>query len=406
MSGDPGMRTVAEHRAVALALVAPLPATETPLTEALGGWLAEDVRSETDLPRWDNSAMDGYAVRAADTASAPVRLPVVADLPAGSPDTPLVRPGTAARIMTGAPLPPGADAVVPVESTDGGTSTVLLTAPAAPGAHVRRAGEDLRAGDLVVGAPTRLGARQLAAIASVGRATVPVRRRPVVAVMSTGSELVPPGTALGRGQIHDSNSLLLASLVTAAGGVARRLGGVPDEASALARVLAELDGTVDLVVTSGGVSMGAYDVVKEVLGGSASMEFVRVAMQPGKPQGLGTLASGTPILCLPGNPVSAFVSFEVFVRPVLERLAGNPAVGPDLVRATADDAWSTPAGRAQYMPVVLSGPMSDLRVRRAVAGGSGSHLVAGLARADALAVVPADVERVRAGDPLDVMRTP
>ncbi len=373
------MRTVAEHLAQALALVSPLPSAQLPLAEALGCTLTQDVVSGTDLPRWDNSAMDGYAIRASDTmgaSSEPVRLEVIADLPAGSAGAPVVGPGTAARIMTGAPLPPGTDAVVPVEATDGGTSTVLVSAAAVAGAHIRRAGEDLHAGDLVVAAHTRLGARQLAAIASVGAATVMVRRRPVVAVISTGSELVPAGTPLDRGQIPDSNSLLLASLLSSAGCLVRRIGGVADDPAELSRVLDELDGAVDLVVTSGGVSMGAYEVVRDVLAGLPSMAFVQVAMQPGKPQGLGTLAGGTPILCLPGNPVSAFVSFEVFVRPVLDRLDGRPGPASAPFRATADDEWRTPLGRTQYMPVVLTGREPDVHVRRAVPGGSGSHLVA------------------------------
>lgn len=403
------MRTVAEHLAQALALVTPLPSVEMPLDEALGCRLSHDVVSGSDLPRWDNSAMDGYAVRAADTVGAssdPVRLDVIADLPAGSAETPLVGPGTAARIMTGAPLPPGADAVVPVEATDGGTRTVLISAVAVAGAYVRLSGDDLHAGDLVVAEHTRLGARQLAAIASIGTATVMVHRRPVVAVISTGSELVPAGRPLRRGQIPDSNSLLLASALLSAGCVVRQMGDVADDPAQLSRVLDEADGSVDLVVTSGGVSMGAYEVVRQVLGDLPSMAFVQVAMQPGKPQGLGTLTGGTPILCLPGNPVSAFVSFEVFVRPVLNRLDGQPASELAPVRATVDDEWRTQPGRTQYMPVVVTGREPDLRVRRAVPGGSGSHLVAGLARADGLAVVPADVERVRAGDQLDILRTP
>jgi len=403
------MRTVAEHLATALALVAPVPSVTVPLAEALGGWLTRDVVSGDDLPRWDNSAMDGYAVHAADTVNArlrPVRLSVIADLPAGSAEVPVVGPGTAARIMTGAPVPPGADAIVPVEATDGGTSSVLIAAAAATGAHIRHVGEDLHAGDLVVPAHTRLGARQLAAIASVGVPTVEVRRRPVVAVLSTGSELVPAGAVLGRGQIPDSNSLLLASAVSAAGCLVRRVGGVADDTAALVRLLEALDGVVDLVVTSGGVSMGAYEVVREALAALPTMAFVEVAMQPGKPQGLGTLSGGTPILCLPGNPVSAFVSFEVFVRPVIDRLAGRPDGQASVIRATVDDEWRSPPGRTQYMPVVLTGGEQDLRARRAVPGGSASHLVAGLARADGLAIVPTDVERVRAGDLLDILRTP
>lgn len=407
------VRTVTEHRAAVLALVEPLPAAHVGIADAAGLVLAEDVRSPEALPRWDNSAMDGYAVRAADVADAsdvvPVRLRVLADLPAGSAAEPDVTPGAAARIMTGAPLPPGADAVVPVEATDAGTDVVSVRAPAALGAHVRRSGEDVAAGDLVLRAGTLLGPTQVAAAASVGCAEVAVHRRPRVAVLSTGSELVAPGARLARGQVPDSNSFLLAAAARAAGCDVVRVGAVPDDAAALRAALDEQDGAVDLVVTSGGVSMGAYDVVKEVLGREAGVDFVRVAMQPGKPQGLGRLRRGTPVLALPGNPVSASVSFEVFVRPALLRLRGLPPDVPEGV-AVVLEGWHSPPGREQYMPVTFA-PRDDTSaadgvpgVRPAVRGGSGSHLVAGLARAEALAVVAADVDRVEPGDRVRLLR--
>ena len=411
---DQSLRTVAEHLAAALSLVSPLPAVRIPLEEADGHVLAEDVRAPSLLPRWDNSAMDGYAVRAQDVAGAtdgdPVSLEVLADLAAGSDEEPTVRRGTAARIMTGAPVPPGADAVVPVEVTDGGTVTVLVRRPAAEGAHIRRAGEDVQAGDVVLATGTLLGPAQVAAAASVGCSGLSVHRRPRVAVLSTGSELVPPGAALRRGQIPDSNSYLLAASVRAAGCDVVRVGAVPDERDALRSVLDEQLGAVDAVVTSGGVSMGAYDVVKEVLAREAGMAFVQVAMQPGKPQGLGRLG-GTPVFALPGNPVSALVSFEVFVRPALLRLRGLADVERPRVMVVVDDGWRTPPGRAQYMPVALvdDGPAGVPtgervpHVRRAVSGGSGSHLVAGLARAEGLAMVPAEVDEVRPGDRVRVM---
>jgi molybdopterin molybdotransferase len=406
------VRTVTEHREAALALVRPLPFERVPLEQADGRVLAHDVVADDVLPRWDNSAMDGYAVRAADVASAapgrPVVLRVLADLAAGSDAEPHVGPGTAARIMTGAPVPPGADSIVPVEATDGGTGSVRVDVASRPGAHIRRAGEDVVAGDVVLRAGTVLGAAQVAAAASVGLGAVTVHREPRVVVLSTGSELVPPGQPLRRGQIPDSNSFLLAAAVRAAGGHAVRVGAVPDEPAALRRVLDRWDDPAapdrpDLVLTSGGVSMGAFDVVKELLAGHAGMQFVQVAMQPGKPQGLGRLPGGTPVVAVPGNPVSAFVSFHVLVRPMLQRLRGVPDVVPAREVAVVEDGWRTPPGREQYMPVTLTRSGDRLTARRAVAGGSGSHLVAGLARADGLAVVDADVEQVRPGDRLPVM---
>ncbi|WP_444663573.1 molybdopterin molybdotransferase MoeA [Cellulomonas sp. CW35] len=435
------MRGLDEHRAAALALAAPLPPVLVPLLEAVGQVLAQDVTTDGPLPRWDNSAMDGYAVRAADVAAAtpdgPVVLRVVGDVAAGSDDAPVVAPGTAVRIMTGAPVPPGADAVVPVELTSprtGGQDAgdhawatsggdVEVRAAVTSGQHVRGTGEDAAAGEVVLRAGDLVGPAHVAAAASVGRATLVVHRRPRIAVVSTGDELVAPGTALRRGQIPDSNSWLLAAAVQAAGADALRLGPVRDDPGALRRLLHELDGgdhgTVDGIVTSGGVSAGAFDVVKAALADEPGVELVPVAVQPGKPQGLGRLPSGTPVWTLPGNPVSAFASFEMFVRPAVRRMLGAHPERPR-VAAVADEGWRTPPGRAQLMPVrrvpaagsgSASGsepstePGPAVRVRRATARGSGSHLVARLAVAEGLAVIPADVDEVRAGDTLEVFWT-
>ena len=400
------MRTLTEHRAATLALGLPLPVVEVGLELADGLVLAEDVRSDELLPRWDNSAMDGYAVRAADVAEVPVTLTVVAELPAGSADEPVVGVGTAARIMTGAPVPAGADAIVPVEDTDGGTVTVTVRSGAIAGAHIRRAGGDAVPGDLVVVGGTALGPAHIAAVASVGHPTVRVHRRPRVAVLSTGDELVTPGTPLRRGQLPDSNSWLQASAVREAGAEALRLGPVSDDPHALHALLLALDdgsahGPFDAIITSGGVSVGAYDVVKAALADEPGVAFVRVAVQPGKPQGLGRLPNGTPIFTLPGNPVSAFASFEMFVRPALRRMAGHADVERPMADAIADDAWTTPPDRAQLMPVRWVSPD---RVRRASAGGSGSHLVARLALAEGLAVIPAEIDSVAVGDRIRVLR--
>jgi molybdopterin molybdotransferase len=309
--------------------------------------------------------------------------------------------------MTGAPVPPGADAVVPVEVTDAGTVAVEIRQAAPVGAHVRRAGEDAVAGDLVVAAGTLLGPAHVSALASVSAATVRVHRRPRVAVVSTGDELVPPGTPLGRGQIPDSNSWLLAAAVREAGGDPVRLGPVGDDPAALRELLDELDGSVDAVVTSGGVSVGAFDVVKAALRDEPGVEFVPVAVQPGKPQGLGRLPGGTPVFALPGNPVSSFASFEMFVRPALLRMRGLADVQRPTVVSPSGDGWRTPPGRAQLMPVrwvPATGAGPGTVVVPATAGGSGSHLVARLALAEGLAVIPADVDEVAAGDLLTILK--
>lgn len=416
------MRTTEEHLAAALALVGPLPEVEVALDDALGCVLTRSLVAPDPLPRWDSSSMDGYAVRAADTVGAsaetPRALTVVADLAAGAEDDPVVAPGTAARIMTGAPLPREADAVVPVESTDAGVDVVRVHATATAGDFIRRTGEDTRAGDVVLAAGTQLNAQQIGAAAAIGAGRVHVRPRPRVAVVSTGSELVATGAPLRRGQVPDSNAHLLSAAVREAGGVPTRHAAVADDPTTFREVVAGLRGQVDLVVTSGGVSMGAFDVVKEVLRDEPGMEFVTVAMQPGKPQGLGTLDDGTPVFCLPGNPVSAFVSFEVFVRPAILKMRGFASVRRPRLTAVVVDGWRSPAGRAQYMPVVL-GRADDARaddgwfapawfgdgwtVHRVVRGGSGSHLVASLGGAQALAVVPADVVEVVPGDTVPVM---
>ncbi|SDX51911.1 molybdopterin molybdochelatase [Modestobacter sp. DSM 44400] len=393
------MRTVEEHQAVVAALLRPLSVEEVPVAVAAGRVLAADVPALVALPGFDNSAMDGYAARAAEvgTASeqAPVRLPVAADIPAGRTDVPVLEPGTVHRIMTGAPVPAGADVIVPVERTDGATDVVTITGAPAAGTHLRHAGEDIAAGALALPAGTALGPAQLGLAAAVGHAMLPVRRRPRVLVLSTGSELVEPGRPLAPGQIYESNSVLLAAAVADAGGEPRTLHFVPDDVDQfLATVRAELAGRAgekpDLLVTSGGVSAGAYEVVKDAFGALGTVEFVKVAMQPGGPQGAGTV-DGVPVVTLPGNPVSSFVSFEVFVRPALRRALGHAA--PDRLRTSArlSEPLRSPAGRRQFLRGRFDGGVVTQ------VGGPGSHLVAHLARANCLVVVPEEVTELPAG---------
>lgn len=396
------MRSVSDHRAHLLSLVAPLPAVESRTTEARERVLAADAVAELDLPGFDNSAMDGYAVHAADTATAgpgsPVVLPVVDDIAAGDTRRLRLDPGHAARIMTGAPVPEGADGIVPVEDTDGGTREVTLNASTATGRHIRRRGEDVRAGDVVVTSGALVTPGVVALLAAAGIARVSVHPRPRVTVFSTGDELVQLGTEPAFGQIVDSNQLMLAELVRAAGADLVHVGRLPDEADAVARLLDDPPGEPDLVLTSGGVSMGAHDTVKEVLRTRGTVEFTKVAMRPGMPQGAGTVGDRElPIVTLPGNPVSSFVSFHVFVLPLLRVLAGRPATN-DEVEAVAGADWSTAPGKVEFTRVVLTdGVASPSR-------GQGSHMLAALATANALAVVPEDVVDVRAGDRVRCVR--
>ncbi|MGP9020328.1 molybdotransferase-like divisome protein Glp [Streptomyces sp. BR1] len=424
--------SVDEHLEDVLAAVKPLEPIELQLPDAQGCVLVEDVTVPVALPPFDNSSMDGYAVRVADVAGAseefPAVLTVIGDVAAGSGELPAVGPGQAARIMTGAPLPPGAEAVVPVEWTDGGTgggpATTMRPAGAAPEgaggevrvhrpaearAHVRARGSDVQAGDLALAAGTVLGAPQIGLLAAIGRGSVTVRPRPRVVVLSTGSELVQPGEELGQGQIYDSNSFALAAAAREAGAIAYRVGAVTDDAEVLRATIEDQLIRADLLVTTGGVSVGAYDVVKEALSSvgdedepGSGIDFRKLAMQPGKPQGFGSIGPDhTPLLALPGNPVSSYVSFELFVRPAIRTLMGLPDVHRPRARATlsADKPLSSPAARRQFLRGTYDA--SDATVTPV--GGSGSHLIAALAQADCLIVLPEDVTSAEPGTEVEVI---
>ncbi|MET9113699.1 gephyrin-like molybdotransferase Glp [Streptomyces longwoodensis] len=429
-TGQDRLWSVDEHLEDVLTAIRPLEPIELHLLDAQGCVLVEDVTVPVSLPPFDNSSMDGYAVRVADVAGAseefPAALEVVGDVAAGQPGLLQVGPGQAARIMTGAPLPPGAEAVVPVEWTDGGlgegpvdgmrarslapegaTGHVRVHRPAEARAHVRAQGSDVRAGDRALEAGTVLGPPQIALLAAIGRGTVRVRPRPRVVVLSTGSELVQPGEQLSDGQIYDSNSFALTAAARDAGAIAYRVGAVADDADTLRSTVDDQLVRADLMVTTGGVSVGAYDVVKEALAHAgdedepgSGVEFRKLAMQPGKPQGFGTLGPDhIPLLALPGNPVSSYVSFELFVRPAIRTLMGLTDVHRPTTRATltADRPLTSPRGRRQF----LRGSYADGTVRPV--GGAGSHLVAALAHADALIVVPEDVESVEPGAEVEVV---
>ncbi|MBT0770681.1 molybdopterin molybdotransferase MoeA [Kineosporia sp. J2-2] len=397
------MRSVDEHLSACLSVLTPLPAVEVPLPEALGCVLARDVVSAIDMPRFDNSSMDGYAVHADEVASAtegtPVTLPVLGDIPAGRGDALDLPPGATLRIMTGAPMPAGADSVVQVEWTDGGTERVRIVRASRPGQNIRRAGEDVRSGETVLRAGTRMTARQITLAASVGVDRLTVHPRPRVTVLPSGSELVPPGKPLEPGQIHDSNGYGLVAAVTAAGADAVHGGIMTDTPHDVTAALERAAAQSDLVITTGGVSAGAYDTVKAVLRELGTMEFVQVAMQPGKPQGFGTIGPrGTPLFTLPGNPVSALLSFEVFVVPALRRLAGLPDRDRVTATATVVEGWRSPAGRRQFARCLLNVTAGGPTVKPV--GGQGSHLVADLAGANCLVIVPEEVTQVSEGDEL------
>ncbi|MFB9250520.1 gephyrin-like molybdotransferase Glp [Sphaerisporangium melleum] len=405
------MKTVDAHLADILRVVRPLDPVRLDLEDALGSVLAEDVASPVALPPFDNSAMDGYAVRAGDVAGAsedaPVVLPVTVDVAAGDTSHRVVEPGSVTRIMTGAPVPEGADAVVPVEWTDGGTVKVAIRRPPQAGNAIRRSGEDVRAGDVVLTAGTVIGPAQLGILAGVGRRAVLAHPRPRVVVLSTGTELVEPGTPLGHGQIWESNSYTLVAAVRQAGGEAFRRGAVGDDPGAFSATLDALLGEADAVITSGGISMGAYEPVKEALSALGTVRFEKVAMQPGMPQGFGVLGERrVPIFTLPGNPVSAYVSFVLYVKPALARMRGLPAGPPAMVTAICGSALRSPAGRRSFLRGVLTpaapggGPAGPTV---SPVHGQGSHQLAALAGANALIMVPEDVTELPEGAPVEVI---
>ena len=407
-TGRSALQSVDSYLSEILAAIRPLPPRELGLDEAAGGVLAQDVTAAWPLPPFDNSAMDGYAVLAADVAGAtperPVTLPVRAEVPAGDTGRHQLAPGTAIKIMTGALLPAGADAVVPVEWTDGGTARVTVTRAAEPGHAVRRTGGDAAAGDLLLTAGTRLGPVQLALLAAAGHGTVTARPRPRVTVISTGNELTEPGQPVTPGQIWESNSRMLAAAAREAGYRARRHPIVPDRKEAVLEAIEGALAGADLLVTTGGVSMGGeHDVVKAALHDLGTVSFRKVAMQPGMPQGFGVVGTpGTPIFTLPGNPVSAYVSFQLFVRPAAGVLQNLPPSRLARGRARLAGPARSPRGRRSFLRGVLdpaAGTVTPL-------SGQASHQLASLARANALIIVPEAATDLPEGTDVDVLALP
>ncbi len=411
--GAPGsMETVEAYQSVILSTVGPLPPQRRELAEAEGCVLAEDVTAAVALPPFDNSSMDGYAVLAADTAGAaagqPAALRVTGEIAAGDTGSYRLEPGDAIKIMTGARLPAGADAVVQVEATDGGLTQVAVFRPAEPGLNVRYAGGDATAGETLLTAGTRLRPMHIAVAASAGRGVVTVRPRPRVVVLSTGDELTEPGTPLEPGRIWDSNSYMLAAAAREAGAVAYRRAVVPDNPAGVLPALEEQLSRADLLITTGGVSMGGeHDVVKAALQELGTVTFRKVAMQPGMPQGFGVIGQGgagaergVPLFTLPGNPVSAYVSFQLFVRPAIAALQGADDLALATTTATLSAPARSPSGRRSYLRGVLDGdqvtPLS----------GQQSHQIASLGRANALIIVPEQETQLPAGGTVDVVILP
>ena len=400
------MRSVSEHQRVVSQLISARPAANVGLADSLGLVLADDVIAPLSLPVFDNSAMDGYAVRVEDVIGAdpvnPVKLPVAEDIPAGRTDLLTLAPGTAHRIMTGAPMPSGATAVIAVESTDAGIDTVTISASAKPGQHIRGAGGDVTIGSTVLRAGDTVTPAALGLVAALGLGELAVIPRQRVLVISTGSELVAAGTALQPGQIYESNAVMLAAAVSDAGAEVVGVVTCDDDVGRFTALLDAYGGRVDLIITSGGVSAGAYEVVKDALGGGSGpdrgVEFVKVAMQPGMPQGAGRTPGGSAIVTLPGNPVSALVSFEVFIRPAL-RAAMNfvQPKRPHRTAVLAEDLTS-PSGKRQFRRGVYN-PADGTVVSY---GPPASHHLRWLASANCLLDIAEDITELAAGEQVEL----
>jgi molybdopterin molybdotransferase len=437
---DP-LTSVEAHLADILQTIRPLAATELSLTDAHGLVLAQDITASHALPSFDNSAMDGFAVRiddvAAATEEAPVTLPVVAEVAAGDTGAYSLPAGTAIRIMTGAMLPHGTEAVVPVEWTDGGTARVTIRARPQYGNAMRLAGGDAKAGEVLVSTGTRLRPMHIAVVAAAGHGTVMVRPRPRIVVLSTGNELAEPGTPIVPGRIWDSNSFMLVAAAREAGCAAYRHAIVPDNPDEVLPAIEDQLVRADLMITTGGVSMGGeHDVVKAALQQLGTIAFRKVAMQPGMPQGFGTIAvtpaviqqetkrrrfrrdtydtetesaavsaskhEQVPIFTLPGNPVSAYVSFQVFARPAIGALQAYDGMSLEQVQAEVTGPLRSPPGRRSY----LRGVLDRARGQVTPLTGQDSHQVATLGKANALVIVPEWVVQLDAGETADVLVLP
>lgn len=392
------MRTIEEVRGHTISTVKRTKTESIHLSDAVGRVLADPVIAPHDVPSFANSAMDGFAVRAADVTSPGAVLEILEDVAAGQVATRSVGEGQAIRIMTGAPMPDGADTVVRVEDTEEEDGKVRIGPALGAGTAVRPPGGDVTSGATVFPTGTRLTAAHVGVLATIGVVDPVVAARPRVAVMSTGDELVPPEVpALEPGMIRDSNRPMLLTLVTEAGADPVDMGRIPDDADTLRAALAQAAAETNVIVTTGGVSMGDFDVTKMVLRDEAGVDFFEVAMKPGKPQGFGVIG-GTPFFGLPGNPVSVLVSFEQFVRPALLRMQGADALLRPRVTGVAGEDLSSDPAKEEFIRVRFEEDGPPPVVART--GGSGSHVLSGAANADAFAVLPIGVERIARGNPV------
>lgn len=398
-----GVIPLEEARSFVLDRVDRLPAAQVCVAEAGGLVLAEPIVAQESVPPFANTAMDGFAVIAADTTGAPVTLEVVGTVAAGAPAARPLRRGQAMRIMTGAPMPEGADAVVMVERTayDAESALVDVEITVDEGNHVREAGEDVRPGDELFGAGTALAAGHLGVLASVGVGSVCVHRRPVVGVVSTGDELVDDGRALKPGEIRDSNRRTLLTMLDESGMEPVDLGIARDNEADIAEAFTEGAARCDAILSSGGVSMGDFDYVKVVLDRLGDMRWMQIAIKPAKPFAFGLIGT-TPVFGLPGNPVSSMVSYELFARPALRRMAGHTLVDRPVRRAISEDPLSRHDDGKTHFIRVTGGPDETGRwhVRRLT--GQGSHQLTAMARASALAILPDGVE-ITAGDEVEII---
>lgn len=399
------MLSVEEALARVLAASQPLPPERVPVLETLGRVLAEDVVADMDIPPLTNTAMDGYAVRAADTARAsfehPVRLRIIQDLAAGYTTDVAVMPGTAIRIMTGAPIPPGADAVVEFEDTEQQGEWVSIFKGVTEGKNVRPPGEDVRKGALILRRGTEIRPQEVGMLAALGHKEAPVHRRPRVAILATGDEVIKADALWQPGKIRDANSYSNAAQVIRYGGVPLLLGIARDDVGELtAKIREGLEKGADLFLTSGGVSVGDFDIVKKVLAAEGEMSFWRVRMKPGKPLAFGQIR-GVPLLGLPGNPVSAMVSFELFARPAILKMLGKTRLKKPIIEATLVNAIQSRDNRRHFLRVMVEDREGEYLAR--LTGDQGSGILLSMVHAQGLAIIPEDVDHLPAGTRVSVI---